>query len=210
MRPGAARGRLRPGPSTPRHRAILTFSGADGSQIYESELVPGVDRHLAAHCLVALDDLNMDGCVDYCVTSYSDGGRGCVTVLSGRTGKVLNTITGDEGQGFGSALAGPFDLNGDGSTEVAVRMQDAELGRGGVLFFTALSGTRVSSIPANDDDYLLGASALVVANQRTGQVAAIAVGSRPWSMYEPGLVRVYAVPGLHVSYELKQLAAPTK
>ncbi len=89
----------------------------------DTVLQPNLESHrllrtFSASSAAAAGDLDGDGSDDLVVGDASNGDRGRVRLVSGRTGRTLATITGSAGEYLGRHVAGVGDLDGDGRPDV--------------------------------------------------------------------------------------------
>ena len=115
--------------------AIL-FSGADARILLRLWGESAGDEFGAAVC--AVGDLNGDGVSEIAIgapgarASGRDSGR--VRVFDPLDARILYTFSGDaRGERFGTSLAGPGDMDGDGSPEIAVGAACPRLDRPGYV-----------------------------------------------------------------------------
>ncbi len=108
---------------------VFLYSGRDGHLLrrldYESLWSGNIGYGRA---LAAVGDLDGDGCGDLAVGAPDEESHGGMVFLrSGRTGQVLRILTMSDPRDprFGTAIASPGDLTGDGVPEVAVGAPDA-------------------------------------------------------------------------------------
>ncbi|HQQ62074.1 MAG TPA: FG-GAP-like repeat-containing protein [Pseudomonadales bacterium] len=103
--------------------AAYVLSGANGSTLftfYGDNALDWLGRSVAG-----AGDVNGDGYPDLVVGAYGDDntgdGAGSARVLSGANGAVLYTFNGQAaGDGFGIAVSGAGDVNGDGKADILV------------------------------------------------------------------------------------------
>ncbi|MEM7204453.1 MAG: integrin alpha [Planctomycetota bacterium] len=102
---------------------IRVLSGADGSTLWWRPGDAAGDRF--GHAVASAGDVNGDGFADVIVGAPGSDrtalDAGSATVLSGRDGQVLHVFDGSAADdGFGWAVAGAGDVNGDGYDDVIV------------------------------------------------------------------------------------------
>jgi hypothetical protein len=109
-------------------------SGASGAELLRIEGLVADDEFGGA--VAGIGDANADGVPDLLVgaTGYDFGGRanvGGAFVLSGVDGGFLLRLTGaDSGDRIGASVAGPGDLDGDGTADLLVGGWGADTGAG--------------------------------------------------------------------------------
>jgi hypothetical protein len=105
--------------------------------------------------LAALGDVNGDGVDDFAMASRtaSDPAKadgGAASVVCGSTGALIWSLRGSVGEaGFGAAVSGGGDLDGDGRADILVGAPRAELDdecTGKVIAFSGRSGRRLWSL----------------------------------------------------------------
>lgn len=130
---------------------VRVWSGRDGTQLLELAGLSNNDYF--GFGLAGTGDLDLDGVPDVAVGAPFDDlagtNRGAARVFSGATGALLLQVTGGEANAeFGAAVAGPGDVDGDGTPDLALgaRSDDGAAGNdaglvllvsgagGGVLF----------------------------------------------------------------------------
>src|SRR5262245_17216636 len=121
-----------PPPSPPRAGRVYVFSGRDASLLLALKSPNEEERGGFGQWAADAGDLDQDGVPDVIVGAYNEGklpnqghgfGTGRAYVFSGRDGSVLASLhsPNEEQDGtFGSAVAGPGDLDGDGVPDVVV------------------------------------------------------------------------------------------
>lgn len=113
---------------------VYLYSGADGSLIRQHT---GAVGDLLGLSVSAAGDLDRDGHADYAASATEPrGGPGRVLIWSGRTGRVLRTLTLPDapedavGWNFGRELADLGDWDGDGWPDLAVTAPQADTAAG--------------------------------------------------------------------------------
>ena len=123
------------------------FSGADGQLLHAMQGDAEDDRFGGA--VAGTGDIDGDGVGDLAIGTHGFGG-GYVRLYSGASGALLRELTADrDNDGFGGALAGGADFNGDGQLDLLVGAYSYRIGGdpfGAVLAFDAKTGSRLSVI----------------------------------------------------------------
>ena len=144
--------------------SVRIVSGADGSTLYELEgPAAGAEFGFA---VAAAGDLDGDGFADVAVGTPATGlagTSGSVQVYSGADGSVLLQLEGgNAGDGFGFAVRGASDLDGDGSPDLVVGAPFASTGgglhSGAVHAFSGSTGLELFRIDGDDAGDELGRS----------------------------------------------------
>jgi hypothetical protein len=101
-------------------------SGANGAALADFVGTHPLDRMGSA--VTAAGDIDDDGVPDFAIGAPQNEnvGAGYVSLISGRTLKTLEVLTGNElGDRFGASIAGGGNVNGDGLPELVVGAPDA-------------------------------------------------------------------------------------
>ncbi len=134
--------------------------------------------------LAGVGDADGDGVSDMAVGAWFDyplsvaNAGGSVTIYSGANGAVLSFLYGTPyNAGFGMAIAGGVDVDGDGSPEIAIGapgyLASWEPAAGRVLIFRAMDGTVLQEIDGQPNDSLGQSLAWLT----TGSAPVLAVGA---------------------------------
>jgi hypothetical protein len=117
-------------PKLDEEAGVTVVSCASGATLHQlpaeaEALAVGWDTFGPGPAVCGLGDWNGDGSGDLAIGSprHSDGAecRGRVDVVSGRDGKLLHRLVGDEAHaGFGVSVCALGDVDGDGRSELAV------------------------------------------------------------------------------------------
>jgi hypothetical protein len=123
------------------------LDGADSSGFWSAPLLEFLSAELFAdfgRAVAGVDDLDGDLLGDLAIGVPGAMPGGAVEFRSGRTGQLLFTVTGQEGDDLGSALARTDDLDGDGVADLAVGA--VALGsdqRGAVIALSGVDGAEL-------------------------------------------------------------------
>ncbi len=132
--------------------SVACFSGRTGERLWR-RTGAGADTRLGL-AVTVVGDVDGDGVPEIAVSSASTGGTGLVEILSGRDGSRLRALSGESSlSGFGAALCGPGDVDGDGAGDLAVSAPSEPvdgLPRGRVRVVSARDG-KVLSVFARRD-----------------------------------------------------------
>lgn len=183
--------------------AIEAWSGRTGQRIWRAE-------HPASSfgaALAAVGDLDGDGVRDLLagVPPMTLREPGTAQVLSGRTGAVLHTLSGERtGVWFGAAVADPGDVTGDGTGDLLVGGNYGGA-PGHVVVFDGRSGALVTTFGDDDPDHRFGHTLLGVGDLDGDGRAdlAIAAPGQPTSKSLPGRVLVFSSRTSKLLYELR-------
>ncbi|MEQ8766349.1 MAG: FG-GAP-like repeat-containing protein [Planctomycetota bacterium] len=160
-------------------KSAFVYSGSSGAQLFHLTDPFGDPSSSFGIDLAGLGDTNQDSVPDFCVGDPGSlgAGSGLVHVFSGADGSLLETYFSEpSGGGFGGAVAGPGDCNGDGRGDVLMGAYSGgpQSGGRGYLFLSEgavpklqqngipQSGQQVSFSVTGVDPSLAGETAQVV------------------------------------------------
>ncbi len=134
---------------------IKVYSGADGSVL--TQFYGSISFAEFGAAVDGVGDVDLDGFADFLVASPGDGGSvGSITVFSGGTNLVLQTLTTGPGYGqfpaLGRSAAGIGDIDNDGITDVVGGAPAASVGgtyNGAVLAFSGATGAILFTFAGN-------------------------------------------------------------
>ena len=157
----------------------------------------------------ALGDMNGDGMTDLILGSpewdlvpFLNDKVGAVQVLSGVTGGVLRTFSGDnQNSRFGSALAGIPDVTGDGLVDLVVGASEQAATQGLVRFFNGATGAVLKDQLGVKVGDRFGYSVTRAGDIDGDGTQDVAVGAYPTSTKSAGYVRIYRTPSLNLLAE---------
>jgi hypothetical protein len=122
--------------------AATVYDGRTGAAIYAWSNAGQFEQF--GRSVAGAGDVNGDGLSDVIVGVPGVAGAffgNRVEVRSGSTGAVLLTFTGASGETFGETVAGPGDLDGDGTPDVLVGAPLANGGQGRALTYSGATGS---------------------------------------------------------------------
>ncbi len=184
--------------------SALTSSAVAQSNLYTLDGLGNNDRLGAA--VASAGDVDADGFPDLIVGAPEDFDvfalqTGYAHVYSGKSGALLlslaNSGPGTAGEGFGSAVDGLGDIDGDGHSDVIVGipMQDSNGSISGeARVFSGLTGQLLFSVKGDSTSFSAGKAVCGVGDANGDGVPDFAVGmpGAPLGGPNAGLVRVYS------------------
>ena len=183
------------------------FSGADGSVLYTFDGDSAGDGF--GRPVSGAGDVNGDGFADLIVGAAGDdnngAGSGSARVFSGVDGSVLYTFVGDTsndpfglGDGFGGAVSGAGDVNGDGFADLIVGAPSDDPNgpnSGSVRILSGVDGSVVYTFDGDSSDGFLGdnfgASVSGAGDVNGDGVADFVVGASRGGTNNGGYVRLF-------------------
>ncbi len=179
-------------PQTARGR-ILLLDGRSAAVLVSIE--GDSDQVMFGHAVAALRDLDGDGATDWLVGAPAGTPTtrlGTAEVWSGGTGRRIARIEGD-GPGFGVAVTGLDDVDGDGIGDFAVSTAPLlrnTAAQGAVHVYSGASRRLLRSLRNDEPGVWFGACLAAVDDVDGDGVGELAVGGNFGQA--PGLVRLYA------------------
>jgi FG-GAP repeat len=171
---------------------VRVLSGRDGSEI--RTLRGGPPGHLFGNAVANGGDLDSDCVPDLIIGAPGLTGRawtGYVQVVSGRTGDLIRTFTGDPGSQYGYAVAGAGDVDGDCTPDIVIGAPNHGLFRGAVFLYSGRTGANLLAIHGRADNDYLGVS-VALADVNADYRPDLAVGIMQLHWFDHGLVSIYA------------------
>lgn len=168
------------------------WSGADGSVLHTFTTLTSGD--LFGYSVAGAGDVDGDGHADVIVGTNRVlvFAPGFARVFSGATGGVLHTVGGDAAfDGFGNAVAGGKDVNGDGVPDFAVgapALDATGTDAGRVRVFSGLDGSPLLTFDGDGDNDELGSSVALLDDVDGDGRAEVAAGA-------PGCGIAFGCPG---------------
>ena len=117
---------------------VYLYNGRNGNVIWTGDGENPSDRY--GYSVATLGDITGDGVEDFAVgaINWRDQNNtfvGRVYIYSGNNRALLQTLDGESSQGyFGSALAGPGDVDGDGTPDILIGSQGSVLNAQGKVY----------------------------------------------------------------------------
>ncbi|TAH34416.1 MAG: hypothetical protein EYC70_15860 [Planctomycetota bacterium] len=182
--------------------AVRVCSGRTGAPLYTVHGAEEADQ--LGFALAATADTDGDGRADFIATGMDDLSNNLVRagfgrLYSGVNGALLRSFDRDSGtEGFGTAAAGPGDVDGDGADDVllsAPYFGDAfatGVNSGAVRVFSGRSGRLLFQVPGSANLQYLGTAVGAVGDLDGDGNADFAVGIP--GLGDGGAVRVYLSP----------------
>jgi hypothetical protein len=172
--------------SPPFQGRVFIYSGIDGSVI---NTITGTVGNVMGYSAAAAGDVNDDDVPDYILGgqgSYFAGTPGRVLVVSGATHGVLHDMAGQNGFGFGSAVAGGIDANDDGYDDFIVGSQyysstlgmPSPDGTGRVEVYSGMDGSLLWFMDGLASGDLLGAGVGWLADVNNDDIADVVVSAK--------------------------------
>jgi hypothetical protein len=133
---------------------VFAFSGATGSTIHQWTGSAGdeFETGYVTQGVAFAGDLDMDGVSDLLIGADDGANGGRVHVISGRTNLPLYDVSDAASSGFGEAVAGQGDANGDGLLDVLVGAPFAAPA-GALFVYSGATRPAVQSIQPDRADY---------------------------------------------------------
>jgi hypothetical protein len=178
--------------------STYVYSGRTGQELYRFDgAVPGAQQ---GYAIADAGDVDRDHVTDILTTAPGDG-PGHVYVYSGRTGKLIHDLAGENpGDFFGSAVASAGDVDRDKRADILVGAElnaDAALRAGKVYVFSGRTGAKIRELQVGDQGDLFGSAVDSTRDLDRDHVADHIVGARGGGLVGPGNGpgRVYVFSG---------------
>jgi len=141
-----------------RQGRAFVFSGKSGKLLFTID--DPAPQPLAAFgfAVASPGDMDKDGTADFLIGAFGEDGSGKAYVFSGKEGKLLYSVQAPQqqtGAGFGWAVAGLGDLNGDGTPDFGVGAF-AQEGAGRVFIFSGRDGKLLRTLTPPGDSVTFG------------------------------------------------------
>jgi hypothetical protein len=178
----------------------VVLSGATGSVLYS---VSGTGRFGTS--VAGVGDIDFDTYGDFVIGAYwAESSQGRAYVYSGFDGSLIQELYGSHVDGgFGGAVAGPGDVNGDGVPDIMVSasLDDERAPRSGrVSIFSGADGNVLRSFYGNGNGDTFGSSIDGAGDIDGGGLPDVILGASQWGSGGEGRASVYAserVPGTY-------------
>lgn len=173
---------------------VYVYSGRSGLELFRAD--GDADGVGLGQSMRALPDLDGDGIAELVAGGLgTPTTRGAVYVYSGASGGLLRTLRlGAPGDGFGYAVDGLDDLDGDGLPEIAVgapAQSSAGAGAGRVVVLSGADGSLLRSFLGADAGDLFGSAVARLGDVNGDGVNELVVGAPAAGASANGLVYVY-------------------
>lgn len=178
--------------------STYVYSGRTGRELYRFDgAVAGAQQ---GYAIADAGDVDRDHVTDILTTAPGDG-PGHVYVYSGRTGKLIHDLAGENaGDFFGSAVASAGDVDRDHRADILVgaeRNAEAALNAGRVYVFSGRTGGLIRELQVGDQGDLFGSAVDWTKDLNRDRVPDHVVGARGGGLVGPGNGpgRVYVFSG---------------
>ena len=178
--------------------STYVYSGRTGRELYRFDgAVPDAQQ---GYAIADAGDVDRDHVTDILTTAPGDG-PGHVYVYSGRTGKLIHDLAGENpGDFFGSAVASAGDVDRDKRADILVGAElnaDAALRAGKVYVFSGRTGAKIRELQIGDQGDLFGSAVDSTEDVDRDHVPDHIVGARGGGLVGPGNGpgRVYVFSG---------------
>lgn len=174
------------------------YSGSTSNQLFAFN---GADKdEQFGRSVAGARDVNGDGRADLMVgaplSKAGGADSGQVQVFSGANGNVLLTLIGQSGGHFGHSVAGPGDVDGNGTPDLIIGADEDDTNgpnAGAVWGFSGATGALLFGIIGQSGYF--GSAVDGVADLNSDGRADFAAGARRGGSNTAGLVEVFALPG---------------
>jgi hypothetical protein len=183
---------------------VVVLSGADGSTLHTFS---GDSGSLLGYALADAGDVDGDGVNDVIAGAP---GIGVALVWSGADGSLLLTLEGDPpvegiGSGFGAAVAGPGDLDGDARADLLVGAVNAERSglESGVASVWSADGEPLFEVAGEEAGDHLGTATGAIGDVDADGTPDVALGARDAGPNDGGQVIVASGTDGHVLFAVQ-------
>ncbi len=193
--------------------SVRVVSAASGATLFS---VPGKAKNDAfGRALASTGDLDLDGKVDLLIGAPQPMGgmKGYAQLVSGAGGGLLLEVAGlGSGDLFAAAVAPAGDVNGDGTSDLAIgapRDDDAGSDSGSVFLFSGKDGAQLAQLMGSASNHKLGAALAGGFDPSGDAVVDVALGSEGdgGAGVNAGSARVVSTRNLVLSSDIFMLSA---
>jgi hypothetical protein len=167
--------------------STYVYSGRKGRLLYRFDGALAGAQH--GYAIADAGDTNGDGTTDILTTAPGDG-PGHVYVYSGRTGRLLHDLSGENaGDFFGSAVASAGDVDRDHRPDILVGAElnaDVALRGGKAYVFSGRTGALIRELHVGDQGDLFGSAVDGTKDLNGDHVPDHIVGARGGGLVGPG------------------------